>query len=264
MSAPDAPGADGRGSPDRAADPWRGGRLGGPAAGARRASRAERLSTERIVDTALGLMRSGGYEAVSMRSVARSLGTGPASLYAHVRSKEELDQLLVDRIAEQLVVPVPDPQRWDEQIKQMMREGLDLYRAHPGSARANMGTIPTGRGAMRTAEGLLALCRAGGVPDQVAAWFCDLISLYTVAVAVEETIWVERARAAGGAGEPAEFEEMDVHFASHLESLPASEFPLLTSMARVMTNGDGRRRFEFGLSVLVAGLKAVAEQDQQT
>jgi AcrR family transcriptional regulator len=231
---------------------------------ARRAARAERLSTERIVDTALALMRSKGYEAVGMRSVARALGTGPASLYAHVGSKEELDQLLVDRIADQLVVPEPDPERWDEQIKQMMREALDLYREHPGSARANMGTIPSGRGALRTAEGLLALCLAGGVPDQVAAWFCDLISLYTVAVAVEETIWVQRARAAGGAGAPAEFEQMNNRFSAHLESLPASEFPLLTSMARVMTNGDGRRRFEFGLSLLVAGLKAVAEQEQRS
>ena len=40
-----------------------------------------------------------GYEAVSMRKVAQALETGPASLYAHVANKKELDQLLVDRAA---------------------------------------------------------------------------------------------------------------------------------------------------------------------
>ena len=41
----------------------------------------ERLTTERIVDTAMELMARQGYDAVSMRSLAKALDTGPASLY---------------------------------------------------------------------------------------------------------------------------------------------------------------------------------------
>jgi AcrR family transcriptional regulator len=233
--------------------------VGGPRAGERERPR-ERLSVDRIVDTALKLMRAEGYEAVSMRSVAKALDTGPASLYAHVANKDELDQRVIDRIAQQVDIPVADPERWDEQIKDMMRQALTLYREHPGSARAIMGLVPTGYGSMRSAEGLLSFCRAGGVPDQVAAWFCDLISLYTGAVAVEETIWVQRAQAAGLKGEQADFEAMDEQIASYMESLPVDQFPLMSSLARVMTNGDGEQRFEFGLSVLVAGLKAVSAE----
>ncbi len=48
----------------------------------------ERLSRDRIVDIALEQMAESGYDAVSMRSIARALGTGPASLYAHVANKD--------------------------------------------------------------------------------------------------------------------------------------------------------------------------------
>ena len=41
----------------------------------------ERLTVERIVDTAMELMAEKGYDAVSMRSIAKALDTGPASLY---------------------------------------------------------------------------------------------------------------------------------------------------------------------------------------
>ena len=44
-----------------------------------------------------------------MRRVADALGTGPASLYAHVTGKEELLDHMIDRLAATIVVPEPDP-----------------------------------------------------------------------------------------------------------------------------------------------------------
>jgi hypothetical protein len=41
-----------------------------------------------------------------------ALGTGSASLYAHVASQDELIELMVDRIAGDIEVPEPDPSRW--------------------------------------------------------------------------------------------------------------------------------------------------------
>src|SRR6478736_6204328 len=109
----------------------------------------ERLTVERIVDAAMDLMSEQGYDAVSMRSLARALDTAPASLYAHVSNREEVDQLVVDRISHLLPVPEPDPERWQEQLGQMMRDALALYRTHPGTARAAMGVIPLGEGGIR-------------------------------------------------------------------------------------------------------------------
>src|SRR6478752_5129175 len=68
----------------------------------------ERLTVERIVDAAMALMADQGYDAVSLRSLAKALDTGPASLYAHVANKEEVDQLVLDRISTELTLPTPD------------------------------------------------------------------------------------------------------------------------------------------------------------
>ena len=156
----------------------------------------ERLSRDRIVDVALAQMKEKGYEAVSMRSIAKELGTGPASLYAHVANKEELDELLIDRVAGEIPLPEADPARWEEQLKQTLQDMLALYRAHPGVARATLGMIPTSDGALRGAEALMALFRAGGIPDQMGAWAADMFALYIASVAVEEDVWRMRAATA--------------------------------------------------------------------
>jgi AcrR family transcriptional regulator len=219
----------------------------------------ERLTVDRIVDAAMELMAEKGYDAVSMRSLAKALDTGPASLYAHVANREEVDQLVIDRLAAQVKLPEPDPERWDEQLKQVLRDTLALYRAHPGSARATLGMIPTGMGAMRTMEGMLAICAAGGISPQAAAWFCDLSALYVGAIGVEESIWIARENSAP-AGEQPDHEALDEQLSALMASLPAGEFPFATAMARELTAGDGSDRFEFGLDVLLAGLRAVSEK----
>lgn len=218
-----------------------------------------RLTRDRIVDAALQMMAEQGYDAVSMRSLAKTLDTGPASLYAHVANREQLDQLVMDRIGRGLELPEPDPERWQEQLKQALRDTLELYRAHPGSARATLGAIPTMEGTMRIAEGLMAIMVAGGVSEQAAAWFCDLSALYVGAIAYEESIWMMRARAAEG-GEDFDHAAMDAELRGFFESLPADRYPLLTSLAAVMTQGDGDERFEFALDVLVSGLAAASDR----
>ncbi|QIG42334.1 TetR/AcrR family transcriptional regulator [Nocardioides anomalus] len=150
------------------------------------------LTLDRIVDAAMALMKRDGYDRVSMRSLARELDTGPASLYAHVANKDELDQHVVDRISRLLDVPEPDPERWQEQLKQVMRDMRRLYREHPGSARAAMGMIPSMDGGLRAADAMMAIALAGGITPQAAAWFCDICAAFVGAVAYEETVWTTR------------------------------------------------------------------------
>jgi hypothetical protein len=42
-----------------------------------------------------------------MRSIAAVLNTGPASLYAHVVNKADIDELIIGRLCGQLVLPEP-------------------------------------------------------------------------------------------------------------------------------------------------------------
>lgn len=220
----------------------------------------ERLSTARVVEVAISQMREHGYDAVTMRSIARELGTGPASLYAHVSSRAELDQLVVGRVASQWEVPDPDPAIWDVQLRDALHALLGIYRANPGVARCSMGMIPLESDLLLVTERLIALLKSGGVPDQYCAWFVDVSALFVSSVAMEEDIWRERA------GELDRDEVSDAELEEHqvaavrdvFASLPAETFPYLRGMADVMTSGSGDERFAFGIDMLVGGLKALS------
>jgi AcrR family transcriptional regulator len=227
----------------------------GPRGRARRVAE-DRLSVDRIVEVAIEQMREHGYDAVTMRSIAKALGTGPASLYAHVANRAELDQLVIGRVASQWHIPDPEPGRWDEQLRQAMRDKLALYRDHPGVARCSMGMVPTTVGTLLPVERLLSLMRAGGVPDQHAAWFVDVGALYVGAVAMEEDIW--RQRTLDGGDVPTE-EEVTAQVGELFAALPAEHFPTLRALAGPLTSGTPDDRFDFGVSLLVAGMKALSE-----
>ncbi len=209
------------------------------------------ITQERIVEAALTLLRREGYDAVTMRRLATELGTGPASMYAHVENKRELDQLVINEVIDPTLIPDADPERWQEQLKESMRAMFRMFRAHPGVARATMGLVPTGPNALRSVERTLAILKAGKVPDQIAAWACDLIPLYVTALAYEESL----PQVEGDPGWGADFvEELRGYFGS----LPVEQFPLLVAMAVPLTSGGPDERFEFGISVIVEGIAALS------
>lgn len=224
----------------------------GPRTPARRPVK-QPLSQERIVDAALELVVAEGYEAVSMRRVAQALGTGAASLYAHVANKQELDQLMLDRMAASIDVPDPDPAKWQEQVIDVMRATFVRLRSFPGLARAAIGQIPLGEHALISTERIIAIMRAGGLPDQVVAYAVDLLPLYVCAVAFEESVQ--------GASEWAQedIEKFVSELSAYFAALPKDRFPNIVSLATTLTAGGGDDRFEFGLRVIVAGLASMAE-----
>jgi AcrR family transcriptional regulator len=83
---------------------------------ARPARRKPPITVGRITDAALHVVATQGYDALTMRSVAGVLDTGPASLYAHVVNKADIDELIIGRLCSHLVLPEPDPAAWREQI----------------------------------------------------------------------------------------------------------------------------------------------------
>jgi TetR/AcrR family transcriptional regulator, cholesterol catabolism regulator len=58
---------------------------------------SDRLSE--ILEAALALFSEKGYEATSMRDLAEAVGIQPASLYAHIRGKEDLLMAIIEQAA---------------------------------------------------------------------------------------------------------------------------------------------------------------------
>ncbi len=211
------------------------------------------LSRELIVGAARKILRAEGIDAVSMRRVAAELGTGPASLYAHVAHKEELLDLVFDQVAGEIPLPEPDPARWREQITRLWTDSHDALARNGDIARVALGRVPLGPNSLQVAETTMAVLRAGGVPDQAVAWSVDVVGLYIAANAIEGAVHTERQRAG---------HRLDEYFAgvaAFIAAVPADRLPTMAALAPQMATGDGDERFAFGLKLLVDGLAALAD-----
>ena len=210
----------------------------------------EPLTAERIVAAAIEILDRDGLNAVTTRRVAEVLGTGSASLYAHVASRDELIELMVDRIAADVDVPAPDPARWQDQLRAYARQAQQVWASHADIARASLATIPTGPERLRVIEGLLAILRAAGFSDQVAAWAVDRLQIY-----IDADVF-EVCSTPPGSSRASTSRSTWCLVRDYFRRLPADRFPLVSSMAGTIVS-DGEQRFEFGLDLFLAGLAAL-------
>jgi AcrR family transcriptional regulator len=207
------------------------------------------LDRDLIVDAALRICDEAGLDAVTMRRVAQQLGTGPASLYAHVADKEELHALMLDRVAGDIKARPVDPARWHKQLKELASEAKRVLLTHRDLARAALGGIPSGPNSLVLAEAVLALLRAGKLPDRVAAYAVELVFLQINAAVLDEASYSH------GSAE-AEMQAQVKQYQAYLATLPTDRFPNLTGLADLLTSGVVDDRFDFRMDVLIAGLRA--------
>ncbi|HUR73237.1 MAG TPA: TetR/AcrR family transcriptional regulator [Sporichthya sp.] len=211
------------------------------------------ITQDAIVDAALRVLDAEGLEAVSMRRVGQELDTGPASLYAHVANKKELLDLVFDRIVGEVELPgPPDPDRWQDQVRELGIAMHATLSSHADVARVALANIPLGPNSLRVAERMLAIMLAGGVGAQDAGWFLDRVSLYICADAYEGTLW----ELPEGIDPVADHEELVAPLRNYFASLPAEHFPSFVANVDAMTTGGAEERFLFGLDLLLDGLAA--------
>jgi AcrR family transcriptional regulator len=214
--------------------------------------RPKRQSLDRaqVVRAALELLDEVGLEGLSMRRLADRLGVKAASVYWHVRDKEELLDLVFDRVIGEIEVPEPEPSRWRGQVAEVAHEMRRVTKKHRDIARVQLGRFPIGPNALTFAEALHAILRAGGMPDRTSAYAGQLLPLYVSAFALEESSGLRSP-----SGEEASPEDVLDTIRGYLRSLPVERFPNLVALAGDITGGDPDERFEFGLELLLDGLE---------
>jgi TetR/AcrR family transcriptional regulator, tetracycline repressor protein len=215
--------------------PWR-------SAPRRRGVPRPQLSRDVVVQAALRVLEKEGGEALTMRGVADQIGVSASSLYGYVANKEELVQLVLDRLFEEVEVPATDS--WQDTLKELGRAMLAMYRRHPGVAALTLGRVAVTPSMLPLAERVVSELRAAGLPDQVAAFVGDLAGLYVGAIAYELDVTPL-------AGHESEFLDQ---FTAWLKSLPADRFPNTIALADTAVAGSAEDRFEWGMDVIVRGL----------
>ena len=153
------------------------------------------LSRDAIVDAALAILDADGVDALTIRRLGQELGTGAASLYWHIAGKDELGELVYDRIMGEITLPDPDPSRWEEQLKHLARQAYRVMLSHNDAVRLSIGRPPAGPNTVRIVEWMLAVMRGAGIPGQPAAYFGNVLGRFLDASVLEASTSGAAARA---------------------------------------------------------------------
>ena len=202
------------------------------------------LSREAIVDVAMRIMERKGLDKVTMRAVAHELNTGPASIYAHVRSMAELHGHMLDKIIGRIDFSRGELP-WDERVITLLRDVSEELLRFPDLARSALEVRPMGENTFRFADFFMGLLAEGGIPPRNRALGLDLLMLWTM----------------GGAAERAADSQSDSGFDEAIEVFStavadAQRYPNLHDVRDDIFAGTSEGRFEWGVRSLLAGIAA--------
>ena len=213
------------------------------------------LTKDRVLEKAIALADRDGIEALSMRKLGQALGVEAMSLYNHVGNKGELVAAMVDSVIERFELP-DDERRWDVAIRRCAISAHDLLIEHPWAC--SLALVPSdmsfsGGPRIRYMEWLLRRLREAGFSAELAYSAYHTLDSHIFGF----TMWqIGHGRAAemfarDGADDTEEW-------ATRLLEQLRPRYPYLAEHGEQhLAAGarDGSDEFEFGLDLILDGLK---------
>jgi len=212
-----------------------------------------------IARAALAIADEEGFEAVSMRRVARRLEAGTMTLYHYVRSKDELITLMVDEVMGEVLVPEAKlASGWRPALTAIAQRSWEAFSRHRW-ALDRLGDGRPGPNGLRHFEQSLTAVAELEVPTAEKFELISLIDDYVFGFCLREAQEREEHRR----GWPPEFREFLQH------ELDSGAYPEVQSFfgadfdAGVERIGEllfGKGRFERGLERLLDGIELGLER----
>jgi AcrR family transcriptional regulator len=221
---------------------------------ATRARTRKPLTRDRVLERAIALADKEGIEGLSMRKLGSALGVEAMSLYNHVANKGELIAGMVDGVIAQFELPDDEP-RWDVAVRRCAVSAHDLLIEHPWAcslALAPSDVRVIGGPRIRYMEWLLRRLREAGFSAELAYSAYHTLDSHIFGF----TLWqLGHAKAASMLAQGGEDPQQ---WALRMLDQMRPQFPYLAEHGDqhlAADARDGRYEFEFGLDLILDGLK---------
>jgi AcrR family transcriptional regulator len=210
------------------------------------------LTRDEIVDCAIRLLDREGPDAFSMRRLGQELDAGATSLYWHVRSKDELVDLVLDRVIGEVLddyrAGLPGAADWRARLAEVARSLRRVLLRHRHIAPL-LGERPTiGPRALDAAEAVLGILLDAGFDPRTTALASGALINYASGFALLES---RSSRAADGT--PAA-RELEAAVMEYFATLPPERYPNMIRVAAERIAED--EQFEYGLARVLDGIEA--------
>jgi TetR/AcrR family transcriptional regulator, tetracycline repressor protein len=200
------------------------------------------LSRERVLSAATTLLDRDGPDALTMRRLAANLEVSPMALYNHFDGKQDLMRGVAEHLVGQIDFASGHGD-WRERIRFCFRRLRSAILAHPGSVRLMEQLEQAPLAVFRPMEVTLAALEEAGLSAGEALKSYFLLTNFTMGQVSYEV--------------RGPFNSLDPTKALASGHLRGAEFEHIEAAAS-FERWDFDGAFEFGLSVIIAGLERMA------
>jgi AcrR family transcriptional regulator len=211
------------------------------------------LTRERVLKAALDLADEGGIESLSMRKLAHSLGVEAMSLYNHVANKADLVDAMVDLVVGEIELP-QSTEEWDVAVRACSISAYETFLRHPWACSLVMspsGTTDPRSPRLEYMEWLLGRLSDAGFSPALTYHAYHALDSHILGF----TLW--QLGHTAGAKEIAGEQDFADFAASLLGELRADYPHVAEHIAQHLDPAgvEGEREFDFGLDLILDGLK---------
>ncbi|MGV9818696.1 TetR/AcrR family transcriptional regulator [Nocardia xishanensis] len=205
-----------------------------------------RFTVAEVRAQAIRIVDHDGLNALSMRSLATALGTGPMTLYNYVKGRDELEGLVAEAVLDDVELP-PSSDDWLADVKSIATAVWETMRAHPNAVPLVLTRRTVSDAGYAPAERLIEALGRGGLAahDQLAA-FRGVLSLVMGAAQVE----------LAGPLVTTDREQANAAIAAHISRLAANEHPHMAALAHTSRKSTMAADFGSALDMLLTGIEA--------
>jgi TetR/AcrR family tetracycline transcriptional repressor len=213
----------------------------------------EPITPDSVADAALRIIDSQGLDGLTVRALAAELGVGTMTLYWYVKNKDEVLDLVADRLLASVVIP-PLEQDWLVSVREGAIAVRSALLSHPRAVPIIVGRGSFGPNGLRLLEGSIGVFRSAGFSDEDSAYAYLAISNFVTGFCVFETAAAEGTPTPQNIGQLAR---------QYIALLPSDRYPNLMAAAPKLFGGDRDARFGLALDYLIAGFEARLEASRQ-
>ena len=210
----------------------------------------EPVTPERIADAALHLIDVQGLDGLTVRALAQELGVGTMTLYWYVQNKDEVLDLVADRMLADIPLP-PAEMPWQAAVRQVAVAVRAALLRHGGAVPVMLGRGSFGPNGLRIVDNAIRVFRAAGFEEADAADAYFAVANFVNGFAAQQTAGSFLVSRPGFDGK-GYFRMVQ----AYIEALPADRYPNLQASAPRIFSASLDERFAFGLDCLIGGLEA--------
>ena len=202
------------------------------------------LTSEIIVNKALALADEEGFEALSMRKLAGSLGVTAMSLYNHVSGKDDLLDLMLNRVVAEIESPTVGG-NWAEMMRRRSHSMREALLRHRWASPLLIAKIALGEEILRDINATLGCLVSAGFTYGQADWARNALDSHVYGYTMQELNY------------PVAPEEYKTAATQFLPMISKADYPFMHEAAIQIIKGqyDGMTKFGFGLELILDGLK---------